>query len=175
MLCVSLFYGQFQLARWCCMCLPYLFFWILSQSRNIECRIINALFIISVTLFFQNTVLSSHNTFSQVSGFIPSGFLIFFITGGSESFHPCLFLPRMVLTLCPSQVYVNAMLAQYVLLNNTLLFFEADFCLFSNYVWEGWMLERDSGPWPMHQYRLAVLAWVKRQHHNPSILIESCS
>ena len=76
---------------------------------------LNVLFLFSVTFLFKFLivfVLSPHNTLAQVPGFIPSGFGIFFIASGSESesFH-LFFGPPAIVVL---QVYVNAMLAQYV-------------------------------------------------------------
>ena len=69
-------------------CAVILFASLVFVFKNIECRITNALFLLSVTLLNSKYCLVvSHNPFSQVAGFIPAGFTIFFITGGSESFH----------------------------------------------------------------------------------------
>ena len=149
--------------------LLYLVLWILSQSCNIECRIVNFTFLLSVTLFkIPIIVLLPHNTFLQVAGFIPSGFVIFFITGGSESFY-LLRSPAIVLHLCSSSLRkCNACTVR----------FRIPCCYWGRLLivqlcWKGWMLERDSGPWPMHQYHSVVLAWVNCLHHNQSI--KSCS
>ena len=126
MLCVSLFYGQFQLARWCCMYLPYLIFWILFQSRNIECRIINALFIISVTFFSKYCLVASQYFF------IGFGFYTFRLPDlfyyGWQWVIPSLFV--LVLTLCPSQSLRKCNACTVCFINNTLLFFEVDFAYF---------------------------------------------
>ena len=67
--------------------LPYFFLWILSQSWNIECRITNAIFLLSVTLLSSKYCLVASQSFSQLGGYIQSGFTMYFITGGSESLH----------------------------------------------------------------------------------------
>ena len=64
----------------------------------------DVLFLLNVTLFKNSRYcLSPHNILSQIPGFIPSGFAIFFFTGGSQSFH--LFCsPIIVLKSCSSSL-----------------------------------------------------------------------
>ena len=113
-----------------------------------------------------NCSLVGSNFFSQIAGFINSGFVIFFITGGSEFPFSC--SPLMVLNPYSSSLRkCNACTVcfKYLLLSGPDAYFQS--------WWEGWMLERDSVSWPRHQYRLAVLTWVKRLHQDRSI--ESCN
>ena len=70
---------------------------------------------------------------------------------------------------CALQVYVNAMLAQYVFLEY-LVVIDAD-CL-SPIMLGGWMLERDSRPWLRHRY-CRVLDRMNRRYNGRSI--ESCN
>ena len=69
--------------------------------------------------------------FSQIPGFIRSGFVIFFITGGGESSH--LFCsPRMVLNLCSSSLRKCNVCTVRFFKKNTLLY--SDGLLILNHV-----------------------------------------
>ena len=93
--------------------LPYSL-WILSQLWNFWAQDSQSLIPIQCKplSIFQNIFLA-HNAFSQVAGFLPAGYSIFFITGGGKSFH--LFALTEWYETRALQVYVNAMFAQYVL------------------------------------------------------------
>ena len=152
----------------CAVVLPPLNF---IQSWNIECRVINILFLLAVNFIWNSKycLVASQYFFSQTARVLPAsaGFTIFFIRGGRESSH--LFRsPRIVLNPCSSSLRkCNACTVRFfkniLLLSRPITYFQS--------CWEGWMLVHDFEPWRRHQYRLVVLVWVER--HSRSI--ESCS
>ena len=165
---MSLFYGRFQLACWWRMCstlfplnfIPIVKYWVQDSQHVIPTR--------CSPFWIPNIVLSPHNAFHR--------FRVLFLQV-SRSFsllvvvsHSIFFVLSEWYSTCTLQVYANAMLAQYVFLKYLAV-------IDTGYLscWEGWMLDRDSAPWPRHQYDLVALARVagKRCHH--SRLVGSCS